>query len=244
MTLGSTASETCGTCISSTSRAASSASRLAASAATRPASMLAPSALVATGSQRAQRGRGHPGGGGLAVGAGDDDGAPARPELAQNRAVQRHRDQAADHRAGPAPGDPRRPARARPRGEGQTCAGGNHPRSLRAIASAALWRRAQRVARGTSPVELSRDTIAERPGDVGPTCHSQAMKPDPPGVGRPASRTGDGPSSMSRPRAFGQVRPGSSALPHSASTPTAGWSNPWSACSIPGWTRVPPTCTA
>ena len=45
----STASETCGTCISSTSSAAKPASRFAASAATRPASMLAPSALVATG---------------------------------------------------------------------------------------------------------------------------------------------------------------------------------------------------
>ena len=89
-------------------------------------------------SHRAQRGRGHPGGGGLAVGAGDDDGAPARPELTQNRAVQRHRDQAADHRPGPASGDPRRPPRARPGGEGQTCAGGDHPGSLRAIASSAL----------------------------------------------------------------------------------------------------------
>src|SRR4051812_16558562 len=49
MTDGSTASATCGTCISSTSSAASAAPRDPASAATSPASMLAPSALVATG---------------------------------------------------------------------------------------------------------------------------------------------------------------------------------------------------
>ncbi|CKT59616.1 Uncharacterised protein [Mycobacterium tuberculosis] len=65
------------------------------------------------GSQRAQRGRGHPCGGRLAVGAGDDDGAPAHPELAQDRAVQGHGDQTADHRSGAATGDPRRPACAR-----------------------------------------------------------------------------------------------------------------------------------
>ena len=49
ITAGPTASATCGTCISSTSSAASPASRSAASAATRPASILAPSLLVATG---------------------------------------------------------------------------------------------------------------------------------------------------------------------------------------------------
>ena len=49
MTAASTASKTCGTCISSTSNAAKPARRAPASAATSPASMLAPSALVATG---------------------------------------------------------------------------------------------------------------------------------------------------------------------------------------------------
>ena len=69
--------------------------------------------------QRGQRGGGHPGGGRLAVGAGHDDGAAAGAELTQNRPVQRHRHQAADHRARPATGDPRRPPRAGSGGERQ-----------------------------------------------------------------------------------------------------------------------------
>ena len=51
------------------------------------------------GPQRAERRRGHPGGGRLAVGAGHDRRATALAELAQDRFVERHRDQAADHRA-------------------------------------------------------------------------------------------------------------------------------------------------
>ena len=71
----------------------------AASAATSPASMLAPSALVATGTERAQRRRGHPGGGRLAVGAGDDDGAAAAAELCHQAGIDSEGDEPADHRA-------------------------------------------------------------------------------------------------------------------------------------------------
>ena len=60
---------------------------------------------------RGQRRRGHPGGGRLTVCAGHDDGASAGTELTQDRTVECHRDEAADHGAGTAPGRPGRPAR-------------------------------------------------------------------------------------------------------------------------------------
>ncbi len=69
------------------------------------------------GSDGGERRRRHPGGGRLAVRAGHDDGTPACAELAENRLVQRHRHQAADHRARAAARDPRRPARGGPGAE-------------------------------------------------------------------------------------------------------------------------------
>ena len=83
------------------------------------------------GPERAQRRRGHPGGGRLAVGAGHDGRATALAELAKDRFVQRHRDQAADHRARAAAGDPRRPSRAGPGRERDTSTSGDHPRHFR-----------------------------------------------------------------------------------------------------------------
>ncbi len=67
-------------------------------------------AVGGDGTDRRQRRRDHPGGGGLAVGAGDHRGAPSGAQLTQHRAVQGHRDQAADHGPGAASGDPGGPA--------------------------------------------------------------------------------------------------------------------------------------
>ena len=126
---GSTASATCGTCISSTSSAASAASAGRGQRGHQPGVHVGALGVGGDRPERAQRRRGHPGGGRLAVGAGDDDRAPARAELAQDRAVQRHRDQAADHRARAAAGDPRRPARARSGRQCDASTGGDHPGS-------------------------------------------------------------------------------------------------------------------
>ena len=93
--------------------------------------MLAPSALVATGPERAERRRGHPGGRRLAVGAGHDDRAAACAELAQDRSVQRHRDEAADHRACAAAGHPRRPACGGSGRQRDTSTSGDHSRHFR-----------------------------------------------------------------------------------------------------------------
>ena len=49
----------------------------------------------------------------LAVGAGDDGGVPTGAQLAQYRAVEGHRHQAADHGSGAAAGDAGSPARGR-----------------------------------------------------------------------------------------------------------------------------------
>ncbi len=83
------------------------------SAATRSASALAPPALVATALTH-RRAAAVIRGGRLAVGAGDDDGAPAHLELAliENRGL--CGDQTADHRPGRRDCDPRRPRASAP----------------------------------------------------------------------------------------------------------------------------------
>ena len=90
--------------------------------------------------ERAQRSGGHPRGGRLAVGAGDEHRAPVLAQLAQQRAVQRHRDQAADHRAGSTAGHPRRPACGGPGRERQSSARRDHPGESRTWAGSGLAR--------------------------------------------------------------------------------------------------------
>ncbi|SLH38981.1 Uncharacterised protein [Mycobacteroides abscessus subsp. abscessus] len=63
--------------------------------------------------ERAERGRGHPGGGRFAVGSGDQHGPPPAAELRHDRRVDLQRDQAADHRTVAAARAPRRPRRGR-----------------------------------------------------------------------------------------------------------------------------------
>ena len=103
-----------GTCISSTSSAARTASREPASAATNPASMFAPSALVATGPMVFSAAA-------IIRVVVDLPLVPVtttvrRPgsELAQDRLVQGHRDESADHGTGSASGHPGGPARVAP----------------------------------------------------------------------------------------------------------------------------------
>src|SRR5581483_7438045 len=83
----------------------------------------------------------------------------------QNRTVQGHGHQPADHRARPSTGDPGGPARARSGGEGQASSGGDHGSNLRARHD------------------------AQRPGDVGSTCHPPVMQT---GWGRPAAEPSAG----------------------------------------------------
>ena len=65
-----------------------------------------------------REGAGQPlGDGCLAVGPGHHGRTPPEAELAQHARIQRHRDQAADHRAGAAPGHAGRPAGSRPQSE-------------------------------------------------------------------------------------------------------------------------------
>ncbi len=82
-------------------------------------------------SQRAQRRRGHPGCRRLSVGAGHDCCAAALAELAKDGFVQRHRDQAADHRARAAARHPRRPARSGPCRQRHSSTSGDHSRHFR-----------------------------------------------------------------------------------------------------------------
>ena len=128
--------------------------------------MLAPSALVATGAERAQRRRGHPGGRRLAVGAGHDDRAPAGAELAQDRLIQRHRDQAADHRAGAAAGHPRRPPRAGSGGQRDTSTGGDHPGQFKCADTTV--QRPQRCRRGRANPDSCHPVTVRAPTLLGP----------------------------------------------------------------------------
>src|SRR4051794_32827879 len=126
------------------------------------------------GSECAQRRRGHPGGGRLAVGACDNHGATALAQLAKHRLVQRQSHQPADHRAGTTPGDSRCPSRAGPGRECDTSTSGDHPRQSKRVEAGS--RHAGQRSGGMT-------------GVVGDPCHPRSVSQT---WGRPANDTGAG----------------------------------------------------